>query len=115
MKVHTYNDGDLAVEHGLATRLPYFERIYICLEGCKKGFLVGCKPIIGLNACHLKTKKGGQLMCAVGRDPNDEYFPFAYAVVEAEMKDTWTWFLNLLLADIGDGKNWVFISDQQKV
>ena len=39
MKVHTYNDGDLAAEHGLATRLPYFERIYIYLEGCKKGFL----------------------------------------------------------------------------
>ena len=115
MKVHTYNDGDLAAEHGLATGLPQFERIYICLEGCKKGFSAGCKPIIGLDACHLKTKTGGQLMCAVGRDPNDEYFPFAYAVVEAETKDTWTWFLNLLLADIGDDNKWVFIFDQQKV
>ena len=72
MKVHTYNDGDLAVEHDLTTGLPYFERIYICLEGCKKGFLVECRLIISLNACHLKTKTGGQLMCAVGRDPNDE-------------------------------------------
>ncbi|XP_050258855.1 uncharacterized protein LOC126703829 [Quercus robur] len=114
MKVHTYEDGDLVAEHGLATGLPYFERIYICLEGCKKGFLAGCMPIIGLDACHLKTKTGGQLMCAVGRDPNDEYFPFAYAVVEAETKDSWTWFLNLLLADIGDDKQWVFIFDQQK-
>ena len=59
MKVHTYNDGDLAVEHGLETGLPYFERIYIYLEGCKKGFLAGCKPIIGLDACHLKTKTSG--------------------------------------------------------
>ena len=50
-------------------------------------------------------------MCAVGRDPNDEYFPFTYAVAEGEMKDTWTWILNLLLADIGDGNRWVFISD----
>jgi len=115
MKVHTYEDGDLAAEHGLATELLYFERIYICLEGCKKGFLAGCRPIIGLDACHLKTKTGGQLMCAVGKDPKDEYFPFAYAVVEAETKDSWTWFLNLLLADIGDDKQWVFISDQQKV
>ena len=55
------------------------------------------------------------MICAVGRDPNVEYFPFAYAVVKAETKDTGTWFLNLLLANIGDGKNWVFISDQQKV
>ena len=115
MKVHTYEDGDLAAEHGLATGLPYFERIYICLEGCKKGFLAGCRPIIGLDACHLKTKTGGQLMCDVGRDPNDEYFSFAYAVVEAETKDSWIWFLNLFLADIGDDKQWVFIYDQQKV
>ena len=115
MKVHTYNDGDLAAKHDLATGLSYFERIYICLKGCKKDFLAGCRPIIGLDACHLKTKTGGQLMCDVVRDPNDEYFSFAYAVVEAETKDSWTWFLNLLLADIGDGKRWVFISDQQKV
>ena len=115
MKVHTYNDGDLEAEHDLATRPPYFERIYICLKGYKKGFLARCRPIIGLDACHLKTKSGGQLMCAVGRDPNDEYFPFAYAVVEAKTKDSWTWFLNLLLADIRDSKRWVFISAQQKV
>ena len=63
-----------------------------------------CRPIIGLDACHLKIKTGGQLMCAVGRDLNYEYFPFTYAVVEAETKDTWTWFLNLLLTDIGDDK-----------
>ena len=88
MKVYTYNDGDLAAEYDLATRLPYFERIYICLEACKKGFLAGCRLIIGLDASHLKTKTGGQLMCAVGRDPNNEYFPFAYAVVEAETKDS---------------------------
>ncbi|KAK9987406.1 hypothetical protein SO802_032357 [Lithocarpus litseifolius] len=110
MKVHTYNDGDLAAEHDLATRLPYFERIYICLKGCKKGFLAGCRPIISLDACHLKTKIGGQLMCVVGRDPNDEYFPFAYAVVEVETKDSWTWFLNLLFADIGDGKRWGLVN-----
>ena len=88
MKVHTYNDGDLVVEHDLATGLPYFERIYICLDGCKKGFLAGCRAIISPDACHLKTKIGGQLMCAVCIDPNDEYFPFTYTVVEAETKDS---------------------------
>ena len=56
MKVHTYNDGDLAAEHNLATGLSYFERIHICLKGCKKDFLAGCRPIIGLDACHLDRK-----------------------------------------------------------
>ena len=77
--------------------------------------MAGCKPFIGLDACHLKNKSRGQLITAVCRDPNDEYFPFAYVVVEAETKDCWTWFLNLLLVDIGQNKRWVFMSDQQKV
>ena len=70
IKVHTFNEGDLATEMNLVYRVPYFEKLYICLEGCKKGFLAGCKPIIGLDACHLKTKSGGQLITAVARDPN---------------------------------------------
>ena len=115
MKVHTFNEGDLAAEMDLICGVPYFERLYICLESCKKGFMAGCRPIIGLDACHLKTKSGGQLITAVARDLNEEYFPFTYAVVEAETKDSWTWFKNLLLADIGQNTRWTFISDQQKV
>ena len=49
MKVHAYNDGGLAAEHDLATRLPYFERIYICLKGCKTGSLAGCMMQFILN------------------------------------------------------------------
>ena len=69
--------------------MPYFERLYICVESCKIGFLAGCRPIIGLDACHLKAKLGGQLITAVARDPNEEYFPLAYAVVEVETKESW--------------------------
>ena len=68
--------------------VPYFERLYICLEGCKNGFLVRCRPFINLDAYHVKNKLGGQLITAVCRDPNKEYFPLAYAVVEAETKDS---------------------------
>ncbi|KAK2456219.1 hypothetical protein QL285_003603 [Trifolium repens] len=49
-----------------------------------------------------------------GRDANDQYFPLAFGVVENECKDSWRWFLTLLLEDIGSEKRWVFISDQQK-
>ena len=63
--------------------------------------MVGCRPFIGLDACHLKNKSGGQLIIAMYKDPNEEYFPLAYAVVEVETKDSWTEFINLLLADIG--------------
>ncbi|WVY91036.1 hypothetical protein V8G54_036550 [Vigna mungo] len=95
---------------------PRFGSFYMCLEGCKQGFLGSCRPFIGVDGCHLKTTYGGQLLVAVGRDPNDQYFPLAFAVVETECKETWRWFLTLLLDDIGgiDCQRWIFISDQQK-
>lgn len=76
-----------AKQTGLERRLKI---LYICLEDCKRGFLARCRPIIGLDACHLKTKIGNQLINVVARDPNDEYFLFAFAVVEVEAKDSWT-------------------------
>ena len=90
MKVHTFNDGDLAVESDLVCGVPYFERLYICLEGSKKRFSARCRPFSGLVACHLKNKYGGQLITAVCKDRNEEYFTLAYAVVEVETKDSWT-------------------------
>ena len=75
MKTHTYNKGDLAVEMDLYIGVPYFERLYICWAGCKKGFLAGCRPIIGLDSCHLKTKMmgggwgGGAVDCCSGKGP----------------------------------------------
>jgi len=99
------------------TLQPRFGSFYLCLDGCKKGFVNGCRPFIGVDGCHLKTSYGGQLLVAVARDPNDQYFPLAFGVVENECKETWRWFLTLLLEDIGDiqTNRWVFISDQQKV
>ncbi|CAH9099769.1 unnamed protein product [Cuscuta epithymum] len=35
-----------------------FLRIYICWEACKEGYKY-CRPIIGLDVCHLKCKLGG--------------------------------------------------------
>ncbi|XP_072071916.1 uncharacterized protein [Arachis hypogaea] len=31
-----------------------FERMYICLSGCKSGFKTGCRPLIGLDGAFLK-------------------------------------------------------------
>jgi hypothetical protein len=98
-----------------STLQPRFGSFYFCLDGIKKGFVQGCRPFIGVDGCHLKTKYGGTLLIAVGRDPNDQYFPLAFGVCQTETKESWRWFLTLLLEDIGQDKRWVFISDQQKV
>ncbi|XP_057760844.1 uncharacterized protein LOC130981257 [Arachis stenosperma] len=64
----------------------------------------------------LKTPQERQLLTAIGWDPNDQMLPIAYAVVEADTKDSWTWFLNHLVSDLGIenmGRS-TFMSDQQK-
>ncbi|XP_027907647.1 uncharacterized protein LOC114166966 [Vigna unguiculata] len=95
---------------------PIFERFYTCFKACKDNFM-SCRPIIGLDGCFLKGKYGGELLTAIGRDGNDQILPIAYAVVEVENKDSWTWFLDLLIEDLG-GKQLcggcTFISYQQK-
>lgn len=39
-------------------------------------------------------------MSIIGRDGNNQILPIAYAMVEAETKDSWEWFLHLLLEDL---------------
>lgn len=94
-----------------------FKRIYICYHALKEGWKKGCRPILGLDGCFLKTVCGGQLLSAVGRDGNNQMFPVAYAVVESENADSWRWFIDLLRDDLslGDGHGYTLISDQQKV
>ncbi|KAG8381900.1 hypothetical protein BUALT_Bualt05G0020900 [Buddleja alternifolia] len=95
---------------------PILERMYCCMSGLRDGFLDGCRPIIGLDGCFLKELYKGQMLAAVGRDGNDNLYPIAYAFVEVEKFDTWDWFLNLLLRDIGSHaeRGWAFLSDRQK-
>ena len=57
-----------------------FNKAYMCLDACKRGFLQGCRPIIFIDGCHIKTRFRGQLLAAVGIDPNNCIFPIAIAV-----------------------------------
>lgn len=93
-----------------------FKRFYICWGALKKGFMGGCRPVIGLDGCHLKGPHGGILLTAVGIDANNCIYPLAYAVVEKEKKKTWLWFLELLGEDlkIENSFRFTFMSDKQK-
>ncbi|RVW32335.1 hypothetical protein CK203_078920 [Vitis vinifera] len=94
----------------------------VTLDQCYKAkrmafkMIHGCRPLIGIDGCHLKGTTGGQLLVAVGKDVNDNISPIAFDIVEIENKSSWTWFLQCLLDDIGhvDENGWVFISDRQK-
>ncbi|XP_058198332.1 uncharacterized protein LOC131313848 [Rhododendron vialii] len=100
------------------TGQPRFNRLYICFAACKSGFIHGCRKLIGVDGCHLKGLYVGQLLTAIGVDPNDAMYPIAYAVVEKENKDTWMWFFELLRIDLGitpsNEPEFTFINDRQK-
>ncbi|CAL8128220.1 unnamed protein product [Prunus armeniaca] len=95
---------------------PIFQRMYVCFAALKKGFIQGCRPVVGLDGCHIKGPHPGQLLCAIGIDANNGMYLIAYAIVEIENRCTWTWFLEILINDlrIDNGLSWVIMSDKQK-
>jgi hypothetical protein len=108
----------MSVDRPMPDLPPKFERIYLSLAAMTKGFVEGCRPVIGLDGCFLKGPFKGTLLAAVGRDANNNMYPIAIAVVEAETKDSWSWFLEALMSNLRIHKTHsmpTFISDRQKV
>ncbi|XP_021747438.1 uncharacterized protein LOC110713287 [Chenopodium quinoa] len=93
-----------------------FKRLYLCFDGLRKGWMQGCKKIICVDACFLKTFLGGQLMSAVGRDGNYQMYPIAWAVVQGENNDSWEWFLTHLQKSISlaDRAGCVIVLDEHQ-
>ncbi|GAA0153932.1 hypothetical protein LIER_12053 [Lithospermum erythrorhizon] len=83
-----------------------FQRWYLCWTECREGFKSWCRRIIGVDGCHLKTKRGRQLLLAIRIDPNNNILPLTYACVEVESKDSWEWFLTHLFEDIRSGQDY---------
>ncbi|XP_074342088.1 uncharacterized protein LOC141679500 [Apium graveolens] len=97
-----------------------FKRLYVCFSGIKRARKEHCRHVIGLDGCFLKGRCKGELLSAIGRDANNQIFPICWAVVEGENTNSWTWFVEHMMMDIGPdgvfstGKGWTIISDQQK-
>ncbi|XP_021774126.1 uncharacterized protein LOC110737778 [Chenopodium quinoa] len=112
------NSGVYVVVEGVdKPETPIFLRMYICLANLKNRFNKGCRHIIGLDGCHLKGAYPGQILVVVGKDGKNQIFPFAWATVEVENKETWGWFIECLRKDVGDvsgGLGITFMSDRQK-
>ncbi|VVA38412.1 PREDICTED: transposon, partial [Prunus dulcis] len=72
-----------------------FERLYICFAQLRKGFIEGCRTMVGFDGAFIKGQHPGQLLSAIGIDANNEIF-FNDVGVR------------------GTGNGWVFIIDKQK-
>nr|XP_043639155.1 uncharacterized protein LOC122610227 [Erigeron canadensis] len=93
-----------------------FKRIYVCIGALKEGWKECMRDLIGLDGAFMRGPYPGQVLTAVGVDSNNGIYPVAFAVVEAETRDSWTWFLECLGLDLEleSHYNFTFISDRQK-
>ncbi|KAK4404611.1 hypothetical protein Sango_0829700 [Sesamum angolense] len=94
-----------------------FKRFFLGLSALRDGFLEGCSPFLGFDGCYLKGPFGGVLLAAIGLDGNNGLFPVAFAIVESECKESWTFFfenLSMLVRGFSVDKLWTFMSDRQK-
>ncbi|XP_074315717.1 uncharacterized protein LOC141651926 [Silene latifolia] len=93
-----------------------FKSIFISFQAQFVGLIRGCRSLIGVDGAHLKGNHGGVLLSAVALDGNNEMFPVAIAVVEAENKDSWCSFFTFLKQCVAESgrTNWTIISDRQK-
>ncbi|WOH13968.1 hypothetical protein DCAR_0933482 [Daucus carota subsp. sativus] len=88
LKINPHNTVKISGTRVNETDENRFQRMYVCYSALKKGWKAGCRPVIGLDGCFLKTVCGGQLLSAVGRDGNNQMYPICHAVVEVESTDS---------------------------
>ncbi|KAL9418402.1 hypothetical protein AB3S75_041252 [Citrus x aurantiifolia] len=70
------------------TEFPIFKRFFICFDSSIRGFFEGCRPMIGVDGCHLKGPYIGVLLTAVSIDANYGIFHLAMCVTETENNDS---------------------------
>ena len=78
-----------------------FSRMFVAIKACVDGFLVGCRPYLGVDSTHLTGKYNGQLAAATAVDGHNWMYPVAYGIFYKETKVNWTWFLKQLKRAIG--------------
>lgn len=70
------------------------------------------RPLIIIDAAHLKGTYLGTNLLAVGMDGNNQIIPLATGVSQGETGRSWTWFLENLRECIGEVPGLAIISDR---
>ncbi|WRX11670.1 Transposase [Theobroma cacao] len=87
----------------------YFHMLEI--SSCIRGFSAVMRPIVAIDATHLKDRFNGILFVAVCKDANEQIYPLAFGIGHVEDEESWSWFFNQLRRAIGCPENAMFISD----
>ena len=78
-----------------------------------EGFNSVIRPVICIDATHLKAKTRGVLLVAVCKDRNGMIYPLSFGFANSECTKSWTWFLKKLHKGIQNPDRVMLILDQQ--
>ncbi|XP_048611677.1 uncharacterized protein LOC125585974 [Brassica napus] len=78
-----------------------------CIDGWKH-----LRKVIVVDGTHMFGKYKGCLLTASGQDANFQVFPIAFAVVDNETNESWSWFFEKLTEIVEDGSDLSIVSDR---
>ncbi|RYR74647.1 hypothetical protein Ahy_A02g009379 isoform A [Arachis hypogaea] len=89
----------------------YFHRLFWTFPPCIQAFR-HCKPLVSIDGTHLYGKYGGTLLVAIAQDGNSNILPVAFALVEGENAESWSFFLSHLREHVTPQLGLLVISDR---
>ncbi|KAM0019757.1 putative MULE transposase domain-containing protein [Helianthus debilis subsp. tardiflorus] len=90
----------------------WFEMVFVAIGAAVRSFMPNLRPVIIIDAAHLKGEFKGTLFLAVGMDENNQILPIAYGIGKSEDGASWTWFLSKLKGRVGEIPDMAIISDR---
>ncbi|XP_021828016.1 uncharacterized protein LOC110768555 [Prunus avium] len=89
----------------------HFVYLFMAVGTCIRGFCSSMRPVIAVDATHLKSKYKGVMFVANAFDGNRNIYPLAFGIEDLETDASWHWFFTKLHEAIGECPNLVIISD----
>ncbi|XP_020424539.1 uncharacterized protein LOC109950380 [Prunus persica] len=90
----------------------HFVYLFMAVGAYIRGFCSSMRPVIAVDATHLKSKYKGVMFVANAFDGNRNIYPLAFGIGDLETDASWHWFFTKLHEAIGECPNLVIISDR---
>ncbi|KAK2642184.1 hypothetical protein Ddye_023947 [Dipteronia dyeriana] len=84
----------------------------MAIEASIEGFNFVIRPVICIDATHLKARTRSVLLVVVCKDENEMIYPLAFGFAKYECTESWTWFLKNLYKLIQYPNRVILVSDR---
>ncbi|GKA26657.1 transposase, MuDR, MULE transposase domain protein [Tanacetum coccineum] len=92
-----------------------FEMLFIAIGASICTFLNYLRPVLMIDAAHLKGVYKGTNLVVVAMDGNNQIVSISFGICKGETGPCWSWWMSVLKECIGDNPNLLFISDRHPV